>query len=243
MKCVAYVSKAPINQRGIRLPVGMSDIVKIARKFNSTLDITGIIAYRQGQYFQVLEGPTIEVDSLMSKISKDPRHDDIWIFLDVPITERSFPTWGVSVFDFVDQGSIFKKFIHNNRHMLDNLSESQRLRIQPFIDLNVITTEFGQNYQGKNLRLLAWPDLNRVKQPQMIISLCVKLTKKPYPFDRLVDEGEFGSYEELTKIIREFEVMGILSVTKPEPLQQQIVPQKKKPNNFYGAIKRFLGMG
>jgi len=241
MKCIAYVSRAPISDRSIRLPTGLSDIIRISRNKNLKSQITGIISYREGQYLQVLEGHDLEVDKLMSKIASDPRHEDLWVFLDVRVAKRSFPNWGVSVFDFVDQGSFFNAFIENNSAVLNSFDEYQQKRIQPFIDIKKSDTVPEKYYEGKNLRLLAWPDLNNESEPQMIMNLCVKLTKKPYPFSALVSSGEFGTHHQVTQIIREFERLGLLSVTEAEPINEQTINEKKS-NKFYGAIKKFLGM-
>ena len=81
MKCIAYVSRVPISDRSMRMPTGLSDIISVSRRHNPKLQITGIISYRQGQYLQVLEGPDAAVDELMGKIAVDPRHEDIWVFL------------------------------------------------------------------------------------------------------------------------------------------------------------------
>ena len=242
MKCIAYVSRAPISDRSIRMPTGLSDIIRISRNKNLKSQITGIISYREGQYLQVLEGHDLEVDKLMSKIASDPRHEDLWVFLDVRVAKRSFPNWGVSVFDFVDQGSFFNAFIENNSAVLNSFDEYQQKRIQPFIDIKKSDTVPENYYEGKNLRLLAWPDLNNESEPQMIMNLCVKLTKKPYPFSALVSSGEFGTHHQVTQIIREFERLGLLSVTEAEPINEQTINEKKS-NKFYGAIKKFLGMG
>ncbi|WP_198332135.1 BLUF domain-containing protein [Psychrobacter aquimaris] len=241
MKCIAYVSRAPISDRSIRLPTGLSDIIRISRNKNLKSQITGIISYREGQYLQVLEGHDLEVDKLMSKIASDPRHEDLWVFLDVRVAKRSFPNWGVSVFDFVDQGSFFNAFIENNSAVLNSFDEYQQKRIQPFIDIKKSDTVPENYYEGKNLRLLAWPDLNNESEPQMIMNLCVKLTKKPYPFSALVSSGEFGTHHQVTQIIKEFERLGLLSVTEAEPINEQTINEKKS-NKFYGAIKKFLGM-
>lgn len=241
MKCIAYVSRAPISDRSIRLPTGLSDIIRISRNKNLKSQITGIISYREGQYLQVLEGHDLEVDKLMSKIASDPRHEDLWVFLDVRVAKRSFPNWGVSVFDFVDQGSFFNAFIENNSAVLNSFDEYQQKRIQPFIDIKKSDTVPENYYEGKNLRLLAWPDLNNESEPQMIMNLCIKLTKKPYPFSALVSSGEFGTHHQVTQIIREFERLGLLSVTEAEPINEQTINEKKS-NKFYGAIKKFLGM-
>lgn len=241
MKSIAYVSRAPISDRSIRMPTGLSDIISASRKHNPKSQITGIISYREGQYLQVLEGPYAEIEKLMAKIVADPRHKDIWVFLDAHVIKRSFHNWGVSVFDFVDQGTFFDAFIENNRAILNEFDEEQTKRIQPFIDIKKSDTVPENYYQNKNIRLLAWPDLNNVSQPQMVMDLCIKLTKKPYPFDALINSGEFGTSQQVTQTIREFEQLGILSIIEARPLKEQTVSEKK-PNKFYGAIKKFLGM-
>lgn len=242
MKCIAYVSRAPISDLSIRMPTGLSDIINVSRKYNPKSQITGIISYREGQYLQVIEGPYLEVDKLMAKIMTDPRHEDLWVFLDTHVAKRSFHNWGVSVFDFIDQGIFFDAFIEDNKAILQSFDEQQKNRIQPFIDLNKTDIIPEKNYKDKDLKLLAWPDLNNASDPKMIMDLCVKLTKKPYPFNALVNSGEFGTADEVTKTISGFEQLGILRVTEPKPLDTQTVSEKK-PNKFYGAIKKFLGMG
>ena len=247
MKCIAYVSRAPISrasirEHSVRMPTGLSEIISASREHNPKSQITGIVSYREGQYFQVLEGPNFEVDKLMAKIAADPRHEDIWVFLNVRVAQRSFPNWGVSVFDFVDQGPLFDAFVEKNSPTLNNFDDYQKKRIKPFIDIEKSDTVPDEYYQDKNLRLLAWPDLNNESNPQMIMNLCIKLTKKPYPFNFLADSGEFGTPQQVTQIVREFERSGILSVTEAEPLVEKAVVSEKKPNKFYGAIKKFLGM-
>ena len=248
MKCIAYVSRTTANERGINLPAGLSNIVQVSRKRNSAAQISGVLSYRRGQYVQVLEGPATEIDDLMKKVLADPRHNDIWVFVDEKVTKRSFDNWRVSIFDFIDQGPIFKTFIEDHQQTLDAFTFEQKARLQDFINLgnnNAVATHY---YDGKYLKLLAWPDLNRTSQPQLIMNLCVKLTKNPYPFDSLVASDEFGTYDQVTDIIKDFESLGILTVTEPapsavsEPAKPQNIPAKK-PSRFYGAIKRFLGMG
>lgn len=246
MKCIAYISRTPTSDRSVRMPTGLSDIISVSRKHNPKSQITGLIFYREGQYLQVLEGPYNEVDNLMAKIAVDPRHEDLWVFLDGPVAERSFHNWGVNVFDFVDQSDLFNTFIEKNIAVLKGFDEHQNSRIQPFINIKTEDTVLENHFEGKNLKLLAWPDLNNESNPQMIMALCIKLTKKPYPFDLLVSSGEFGSADQVTKTIKDFEQLGILNVIEPEPLEPVVEEQtiiEKKPNKFYGAIKKLLGMG
>lgn len=242
MRCIGYVSRAPIADRALRLPRGLSEIIRVSRESNLVAQVTGIIFYRKGQYFQVLEGPYDAVGTLMTKIAADPRHEDLWIFMDTPISERCFESWGVSVFDFVDQGPYFNTFIENNRHKIDSFTTQQKERLKVFVDAAETSGAPEESYKGKNLRLLAWPDLNNISEPQLVIALCVKLTKKPYSFDKLVEENDFGTSQQLTETLKSFETLGILTISEPELIQEPVIPEKK-PNKFYGAIKKFLGMG
>ena len=225
----------------MRRPAGLSDIVRVSRQHNPEVDITGIISYREGQYLQVLEGPNDEVDRLIAKILADSRHEDAWVFIDETVTKRDFDNWSISLFDYVEQGSFFDEFVENNSAVLKSFNEQQIKRIQPFINVEKTAIIDEKDYKGKNLKLLAWPDLNNESNPQMIMALCVKLTKSPYPFNALISSGEFGTLPQVTQTIKGFEQLGILSITESEPLDEQIV-NEKKPNKFYGAIKKFLGM-
>jgi len=241
MKCIAYISRTPTSDRSVRMPTGLSDIISVSRKHNPQSQITGIISYREGQYLQIIEGPYAEVDKLMAKIATDPRHEDLWVFLDGPVEKRSFDSWAVNVFDFVDQNALLNTFVENHMSVLTGFDDYQKSRIQPFIDIKQSDAVLEKHYEDKDLRLLAWPDLNTVSQPQLVMNLCIKLTKKPYPFNSLVNSGEFGAPHEVTQMIRAFDQSGLLSITESEPVKEQIVVEKK-PNKFYGAIKKFLGM-
>lgn len=243
MRCVAYVSKSPMGEDSIRLPVEMSNIIRVSRKFNLSAQITGRITYRKGQYFQIIEGPYHEINTLFERIAADTRHKDIWVLIDKPISERCFPDWGIGAFDFSDQSAFFKKFVENNKQQISGFSEQQKQRIHLFIDLEAADSKNEAVYDGKQLRLLAWPDIDDFSQSQ-VIGLCVKLTKQPYAFDSLVSEGEFGSYHQITEMIRGFENTGILTIIEPSPSSAiASIVQPKKPSKFYSAIKRFLKMG
>ncbi|SLJ85277.1 BLUF domain-containing protein [Psychrobacter sp. DAB_AL43B] len=254
MKCIAYVSEVPLTNGGVRLPVGLSGIVRASNR-NKASDITGFLCYRHGYYIQVIEGPDREVSQLASKIEVDSRHENFRVFINKRISERCFPDWRVNVFDFIDQSPLFKQFITGYRAEIANLTEAQKLPIQYFHDLSSIpdsdhsNINSSQSYEGKNLRLLAWPDFNLINQSQMIIDLCVKLTKQPYSFDQLLDDDQLGTREHIITTLEKFDALGILKVTESEllkepeqPKEQKPETQTKKPSSFYGAIKKFLGM-
>lgn len=250
MKCIAYISEAPLTNRGVRLPIGLSDIAKASNR-NSAADMTGFLCYRQGCYLQVIEGPDEEVSQLVSKLLADSRHENTLVFINKSISKRSFPDWKVNVFSFLDQSPLFKQFITGYRFEIISLNEQQKLRIKHFPDLGSIldsgntNINVSQSYEGKELRLLAWPDFNLIGQSQIVIDLCVKLTKKSYSFDHLVVSAQFGTPEQITATIKKFDALGILKVTESlveQPKEQKQEIQTKKSSSFYGAIKKFLGM-
>lgn len=250
IKCIAYVSKAPLIKRGVVLPVGLSEIVKSAKR-NESQELTGLLSYRKGYYVQVIEGPEHSVDSLISKIFEDNRHLDPLIFINKYISKRCFNECNISVFDFVDQNHMFEKLLESYKSDIQNLSIQQKQRIQHVYDVDAHvnsssdTNKTTKNYDGKNVKLIAWPDFNRINHSPALMNLCIKLTKESHPFEQLVNDGEFGTREEVTDMIRNFDALSILEVSasdyKAEEKQQ--ITENKKPSRFYGAIKKFLGMG
>lgn len=248
MKCIAYVSEVPLTSCGVRLPIGLSGIVKSSNR-NKESDMTGFLCYRQGYYIQVIEGPDKEVSQLALKISVDSRHEKFRVFINKRISERIFKDWKVNVFDFIDHDPLLKQFITGYKTEIANLSDAQKSPIQYFYDLNSIldsdhtNINSSQNYKGKSLRLVAWPDFTIINQSQRIIDLCVKLTKQPYPFDLLINDVQMGTHEQIIATLEKFDALGILNVTESELLEEKKPEiQTKKPSSFYGAIKKFLGM-
>jgi hypothetical protein len=69
------------------------ELLRIARHNNEKLDITGMLLYREGNFLQVLEGPESVVNSLISKIKRDPRHKGFILMSRKKIEERQFGEW------------------------------------------------------------------------------------------------------------------------------------------------------
>ncbi len=64
-----------------------------ARDKNASLDITGMLLYVDGCFFQTLEGPEDAVDALAATIQKDPRHTRMTTIIREPIAKRAFSEW------------------------------------------------------------------------------------------------------------------------------------------------------
>lgn len=86
---ISYVSAASEPFDDGRL----NDLLAQSRRSNHEHDLTGMLLYRRGRFFQVLEGPQGAVDELMTKIRRDPRHTGVRVLLSERIDERRFTEW------------------------------------------------------------------------------------------------------------------------------------------------------
>lgn len=71
----------------------LEDLLEKCCLNNAILKITGILLYKDGSFFQILEGDKEVVETLFEKISKDKRHNQIIKVIMEPIEECSFAEW------------------------------------------------------------------------------------------------------------------------------------------------------
>ncbi len=69
------------------------EILNKARIKNKTLNITGMLLYKSGNFLQVLEGEEDVVMPLFRTIEKDPRHHNVQLIAKRAMKERAFPEW------------------------------------------------------------------------------------------------------------------------------------------------------
>ena len=74
--------------------VEVDRIIEWSQRRNVERDITGVLVFGSGVFFQWIEGPSAEVESLIASLHGDPRHHDI-VLLDrsVEKRERLYPNW------------------------------------------------------------------------------------------------------------------------------------------------------
>lgn len=68
-------------------------ILEASRRNNPSCDVTGMLLFADGNFFQVLEGPAEAVQTTFARIGGDPRHNGIIRLLEAPIEARNFPDW------------------------------------------------------------------------------------------------------------------------------------------------------
>lgn len=70
-------------------------ILEVSRRNNARLQISGMLLYKEGLFFQVLEGDESPVRQLFTLISMDRRHHSIVMVDEGPIAARSFSDWSM----------------------------------------------------------------------------------------------------------------------------------------------------
>lgn len=76
-------------------PDMIQDILKSARRFNLSNDITGMLCEGSGKFIQYLEGDRAAINKLYAKLMLDWRHKDLIILDHAEIEERSYKDWSM----------------------------------------------------------------------------------------------------------------------------------------------------
>lgn len=71
----------------------LEDILKTARDFNESNNLTGCLLFHEGQFLQLLEGEFQVLLDLYDKIKKDPRHRDFLLLHMKETEQRVYNDW------------------------------------------------------------------------------------------------------------------------------------------------------
>lgn len=86
-----YISAATVDFT----PHDLRDLLSKARANNTNIDVSGMLIFHEGSFFQVLEGPEENVFQIFDHISDDPRHDEVKLLLKQDVKKRSFEDWSM----------------------------------------------------------------------------------------------------------------------------------------------------
>jgi len=100
MHLVMYISDyaRPLNHLGRDL----DDILQTAQSNNAVQDITGVLFFDNGKFIQILEGDEDNLQSLITQIKKDDRHNNFKLLINEPIAKREMHDWNMKAFDLAD---------------------------------------------------------------------------------------------------------------------------------------------
>ncbi len=79
------------------LPGELAELTAAAREKNKRLNITGVLLYMSGRFFQVLEGEFAAVEDVYASIVADKRHREVTQIIFETISRRSFSDWSMSL--------------------------------------------------------------------------------------------------------------------------------------------------
>ena len=112
------------------------ELLETARRVNSERNVTGLLLYREGSFYQVLEGSETDVKRTFADIERDPRHEAVQILFDGATDVREFPDWqmGFMNLDGIEIEALtgFSDFLNRDaqpREFLENLSRGKRLAL------------------------------------------------------------------------------------------------------------------
>jgi len=91
--CYISAASAPVTQADLQV------ILATAQAFNRKRGITGCLIYEQGHFAQVLEGGEKDLQELMQRVVRDPRHRDVRIIWSGPVEKPMFEQWSMAAFN------------------------------------------------------------------------------------------------------------------------------------------------
>ena len=116
--------------------VGIQELLTQAREINHARDLTGLLLYKDGSFFQVLEGPQDAVLKTFASIASDPRHHSVETLLTSSISHREFPEWRMGFVNLtgIDTHTMagysdFMEEAANTRKTLRDLGKGERLAL------------------------------------------------------------------------------------------------------------------
>lgn len=81
--------------RSVVEPQALRELLDTCRRNNAERGITGVLLYRDGSFFQILEGERQQVEAMYERIGRDQRHFLVSKIIMEPIDRRDFGAWSM----------------------------------------------------------------------------------------------------------------------------------------------------
>ena len=119
---IVYVSSGRSQHQA-----NVMEILRVSRLNNTRLNITGMLAYKDGNFLQVLEGQDPILGRVIEKIGRDDRHSGMIVLAKTHIEKRLFPDWSMAFRELKDlpaeDASAYSPFMDGS--MLDDKFRSR----------------------------------------------------------------------------------------------------------------------
>jgi methanogenic corrinoid protein MtbC1 len=93
LSMIAYRSLAVLTPTAAAL----QELLRSSQIRNRAAGLTGVLIHDRGAYFQWLEGPTESLQRVWASISQDPRHHQITVLREEPLSDRVFRGWDLRI--------------------------------------------------------------------------------------------------------------------------------------------------
>lgn len=93
---IAYTSRSLIGDDVATQRAEIAAILLSSRRHNKNLEVTGALLAASGKFAQIPEGERANVEYVLSRIKRDPRHKDVEVFVSDGIELRQFPNWSMA---------------------------------------------------------------------------------------------------------------------------------------------------
>lgn len=121
---ISYVSTA--SQQLTRSDI--ENLLRKSEKRNNQEDITGLLLYSEGNFFQIIEGEESKVKELYRTIEKDKRHFNIIKILGIPIHKDSYDGYKS---DLVNASARFSQSkFQTYAHYVDVLDKPKQMAVK-----------------------------------------------------------------------------------------------------------------
>lgn len=138
LKRLGYVSRS-IAGDSTSVPAELAAIVIQSRRFNHAHGITGFLTWRNGYYFQALEGEALAVESLFNRIAADNRHHQVAVvWTENAVRERIFTGWRLKLWSASLTCSEVNRYIRLYADRFNSLDEEIQRRLNSIFDLDLI---------------------------------------------------------------------------------------------------------
>jgi len=104
---ISYVSTASRNLEEEKI----ENILRISEENNNKNNITGLLLFSEGNFFQIIEGRKEEIAELYNKIEKDSRHHNIIKIFEKRIYKEAFDGYKS---DFISENTRYNSSRLNN---------------------------------------------------------------------------------------------------------------------------------
>ena len=83
----------------------LAEILGESERNNRREGLTSALMRHGGQFLQLIEGRRADIDRLMDRLRLDPRHENLRLLSDTPVSGRQFGDWPMILAELTSEGA------------------------------------------------------------------------------------------------------------------------------------------